>query len=141
MMKTTVHLGKGEAYIVKKKSKFKPQKTGYCNSPTCLCVVQLDDNNKCLRCFNRVTQKQNFDATRKYFDSFIKCNEIPLSSVMYDDTTVIPIPIHKRTYFVPIRYFIEFENIPKSDDFIEDKDQAYSNFFNHIKTHCYSVIS
>ena len=66
--------------------------------------------------------------------------EKPKKDFEFDYKDVIQVPIQKRTYYVPIRYFIEYMNIPFTDEFKDDKNTAYASFFNHIKSTCYSVI-
>ena len=143
-MKTTqINLGKSELHIVKKKSKFKPLYTGYCNSPTCLCDVQLDENGKCLRCFNKVVRHFKNDATKKRFDNFIQNNIETLQHFICDEkrnyNLRIPIIINKSVYYVPLRYFMEYQNLTGTEEYIQNKDVAIESFFTMIKDVCYST--
>lgn len=143
MQKTTIHLGSTKKhFVVKVKAKNKPELTGFCNSPSCLAVMQLDSKHRCMGCGNHIVRPQNYESMKKWFETFIKTNEHLLNhEVQFESNTTIPVQIKKRTYFIPIRYIVEFSNIMHTDDFIEDSYNAYSKFFDNIKNCCYSVIS
>ena len=142
MQSETVHLGVGKGFIVKRKSKFKPEKTGFCNSPSCLCVAQLDDNNRCLRCFNKVVRPFTYDATKKRFDIFLEKNQDIVNQIIFDqpeyESLRIPIIFNKQITYVPLRYFVEYQNLTSTEEYKEDKDFAYKSFFGTLKDICES---
>lgn len=125
---------------IKDKAKYKPVHTGFCNYVFCMRIVQLRDNNTCMRCGSPVAAKEiTYKAT---FDRFEKILQ-QISPAIYDhifsekelDGLKIPIQIgtgNKDYFFVPLRYFIEFNNIKHTDDYQSDK-KSIVRFFEHIQ--------
>jgi len=135
-MKTqTISSEVAKAYEVKRKAKFKPENTAFCNSPTCLKEVVTTDDNRCIQCGNRVLLRQKTNESLiKRFDMIIDANRDALDSVFFvmaeNENIRIPVKIAQQYYFVALRYFVEFENIQQSDD------KNYDTFFEHIKKVC-----
>ena len=144
LKETRIELGQSQLHVVKKKSKFKPLRTGFCNSPSCLCTVELNEKNECMRCFNKVSRKQNYNSMKKWFDGFVK-NNPQLQHMIFDRVIQydvhIQVPIHKRIYYIPVRFFIEFQNLQYTEEYITNKEYALDSFFTHIKNSCLSVIA
>ena len=141
MQSTKVELGETKNhFIVKRKAKNKPELTGYCNSPTCLTTVQLDEKHRCLNCFNQVVRPFTYDATKKRFDNFLEKNLKLIDGFLFvapeNEDLKIPIIFNKRTVYVPLRYFIEYQNLSTTEEYKDNKHIAYQTFFDYIKMTC-----
>lgn len=140
MMSTKIELGKSKVHIVNAKAKYKEPNTGFCNSPTCLAMVEITDTNTCKRCFQPVVRKNTFESIIKRFQTFLEINKPILqtwiATMPEHENLKIPIQLGKQNYYVPLRYFLEFENITSSDDFNDSKNVAYANFFGYLKSVC-----
>lgn len=132
MKSQTVPLGAAKAYEVKKKAKFKPENTAFCNSPTCLREVIITDDNRCIQCGQRVMLRQKTNESLiKRFQCIVDMNREAIDSAFFvmaeSENIRIPVKIAQQYYFVAFRYFVEFENIQQSDS----KD--YDEFFEKVK--------
>lgn len=130
-----------QEYTVKDKAKFKPVNTGFCNYVLCMRIVQLKDNGICIRCGSPVAKKElTYEATLERFEKIFAQNEIALNRHVFSQTELndIKIPVmigtgNKDYFFVPLRYFVEYQNFKHTEDYKDNKKSIVS-FIEYIKS-------
>lgn len=129
--KQVVDLGRAKGFTVSKKAKFVMR--GFCR--TGCGWVMLGADHQCLACGTKVTNLPTNENMIRRFETILQVNKPVIDQWVPDDyenlTLKLPVSMGKKTYFVPLRYFQEFENIQMSDD----KD--YESFFDNIKKKCH----
>jgi len=126
--------------IVKDKAKYKPVNTGFCTYVFCMKQVQLRDDNTCMRCGSpvaskEITYKATLDRMEKIIEQITPAINDHIFSEREIDGLKIPMQIgtgNKDFFFVPLRYFIEFQNFKHSDDYIENQ-KSIIEFIEYIK--------
>lgn len=130
-----------EADTIKNHAKFKPMNSGFCNYIFCMRNVRLTDENKCCRCGSPVAKKEiTHKATIDKFEKILEQNRYALENHIFSDVELngikIPVQIgigNKEYFFVPLRYFVEFQNFKHSEDYKDDK-KSIGSFIEHIKS-------
>lgn len=125
---------------IKDKAKYKPVNTGFCTYVLCMRQVQLRDDNTCMRCgcpvaSKEITYKATFDRLDKILEQITPAIHDHIFSEKEMDGLKIPIQIgtgNKDFFFVPLRYFVEFQNFKHTDDYQENKKSLVA-FIEHIK--------
>lgn len=124
---------------VKNKAKYKPMNTGFCTYVLCMRNVRVRDDNTCVRCGCPVSRKEiTYDAAMDKFEKILEQNQFALNNHIFSDVEMnslkIPVQIgtgNKDYFFVPLRYFVEFQNIKHSEDYKDDK-KSIVEFIEHI---------
>jgi len=127
--KTKVSLGTSKkTHIISPKAKY--QNAGFC--PYCYKTVHLGADNQCLVCGTKIQKNEKtFEILCHRFDKIIEINKDAFENYTPNGFDFkIPIQIKSIGYHVPIRIFLEYQNIKYSDD----KD--YNIFFEYVKKSC-----
>lgn len=127
------------SYNIKEKSKYKPMNTGFCNYVFCMKTVQLKEDGTCIRCGSPVIKKAvTYEATMDRFEKILEQNRFALDNHIFSDVEMnsikIPVQIgtgNKDYFFVPLRYFIEFQNLKHTENYSENK-KAIIEFIEHV---------
>ena len=131
LKETKISLGKGKLYNVSPKAKFSVQ--GFC--PYCNSTVRLGAKHQCLNCGTRIKRKTTNEALIDKFEKSLQENKISLYSWIFStpetEQPKIKIKIGFYTYFIPIRYLLEFENLRFTND-----ENPYDSFLKHIEITC-----
>lgn len=126
-------------YTVKDKAKFKPVNTGFCTYAMCMKNVQLKDDNTCIRCGSLVAKKEiTYEATLCRFEKILEHMTPAISDHIFSERELeglkIPVQIgtgNKDFFFVPLRYFVEYQNFKHTDNYKDDKKSIIA-FIEHI---------
>lgn len=127
--------------IVKDKAKYKPVNTGFCNYVFCMKQVQLKDDNTCMRCgspvaANNITHKATMEKFDKILEKITPAINNHIFSEFEKNGLKIPVQIgtgSKEYFFIPLRYFIEYQNFKHSDDYQQDK-KSIIEFIEYVKS-------
>lgn len=105
----------------------------FCGATGCGFVIPKA-NGRCPSCNEKIIRESTYDSAVKLFLSVIEKNRNVFNSHVYSDfeinTLKILVNIGKPRYWVPFRYFVELENIERTDR------SQLENFFEYIKSHC-----
>lgn len=135
---TTIPLGKGTGYLVKRKAKFAPL-SGYC--PGGCGLVQVLDDGTCPACRRVMTREHTWDSVIKRFDIIAQENMLALNRLIPDDycyhLVKVPIMIGHKFYSVPLTKIQEFYSLEHQDrePKINGKDHR-TLFFTHLIESC-----
>lgn len=129
------------SHDIKDKAKYKPTNTGFCNYVFCMRTVQLRDDNTCMRCGSPVAKKEiTYDAVLERFEKICIQNEYAFNNHIFSDLEMnslkIPVLIgtgNKDYFFVPLRYFIEYQNFKHTENY-KDNKKSMIEFIEHIKS-------
>ena len=126
-----VELGKAKGYKVSIKAKFIPQEYNV----FCCGWQKLTPDGCCPICHRKIIKERIYKAEAQRFNTIYEQNKHIMESHAFTEfereSIQIPVQIGHAHYFVPLRYFIEFANIPDH--------ASYDKFFGHIKQQCHSA--
>lgn len=96
--------------------------------------VKPTSNGRCPSCNEKITRESTYDSSIKLFSAILEKNRQVFNSHVFTEfekeSLQYLVNIGKPRYWVPFRYFIELENIERTDR------SQLENFFEYLKNHC-----
>ena len=124
---------KDELYSVHPKGK-RFQITGFC--AYCYKDVKIGDKHQCLICGTKVKRKSTNEKLIRMFEEMCHVHsevmEAWIPTTPETKQVFVKMKIGFYTYFISIRYLLEFNNLALSDD----KEDSYDKFLKHIERTC-----
>ena len=129
---TKTELGKGSAHLVSIKAKYKM--SGYCSGGCGLVWIKADGT--CPSCGCTIIKKFRYDYYIKSFQAIIDRNKEFFSWPENEDSNIkIPVQMGGIFWFVPMKYFFEFERIRA----VKLDTSKHKSFFNDIMQKCEAI--
>jgi len=105
----------------------------FCGINGCGFVIP-DSNGRCPSCKEKIVRESTYDSAVKLFSEVLEMNRKIFNSHIFSefekDSLLYLTPIGRVHYWVPFRYFVELENLERTDR------SQLDNFFEYIKSHC-----
>lgn len=96
--------------------------------------VKPTANGRCPSCNAKITRESTFDSATKLFEAILNVNRSVFNSHIFSEkenqSLMFLVNIGKNRFWVPFRYFVELENIERTDR------SQLENFFEYVKSHC-----